>query len=319
MSKRIVLNEDECDYSIHTHVSLGKTINDVPSGWALNLIDIKEFIPVLRYDFETYIMIDNIISPCRIRFNPRLFYKGDSLKNYLRSQKAIDETRKIPVLIKFNKKQLDNAHENFHRESIDYIDTKLLVGKSYNSKGWGLSKDVVSQIFPLSAYNFMYPVYIDGIPAETRINLQSRLFYTSNELSKKLEKLSKINPKQKVDARIILNEEYLDLINSFRKDQLSENRCIICGNNIYRDSKSNKCFDCLDKELTVLKLKNILVFFNPSERFYEEDLLDLKFTKGQINVFINKFEKYGLISKEWDDCYILGDENTINNFINKWG
>lgn len=319
MSNKTVLKESHCDYSIRTYVNLGKKINDVPSGWALNLVDIRDFIPVLRYQFEGYVMIENIISPCRVKINPRLFYSGTNLKDYLRSQKVIDENREIPIIIKFNKKQLDKVHDNFKREEIDYIDTKLLVGKSYSSKGWGLGKDVVSQIFPLFAYNFMYPVLIDDIPAETRLNIQTRLFYTSKELSRELEKLSKLDSKQKVDARIILNENYLDLIKYFKEDNLSDNNCVICGNPIYKDGHNNKCFDCLDKELVVLKIKNILKFFNPSESFYEEDLLDLGFTKGQIQVIIYKFDKYDLISKEWDECYTLKDKDTINDFVNTWG
>ena len=54
MSTRKVLNESDCDYSIKTYVGFGKKIKDVPSGWALNLLDIRDFIPVLRYEFEGY-------------------------------------------------------------------------------------------------------------------------------------------------------------------------------------------------------------------------------------------------------------------------
>ena len=75
----------------------------------------------------------------------------------------------------------------------------------------------------------------------------------------------------------------------------------------------------MDKELVVLKIKNILKFFNPSESFYEEDLLDLGFIKGQIQVIIYKFDKYDLISKEWDECYTLKYNDTINDFVNTWG
>lgn len=319
MSKKVVLNENECDYSVRTFVNLGKTIKDVPTGWALNLSDIREFIPVLRYEFEGYVMIKNILSPCRVRMNPRLFYSGTSLKDYLRSQKSLDEDKLIPIEIKFNKKQLDNVHNTFSKEGLNYIDTKFLVGKSYSSKGWGLAKDVVSQLFPLNSYNYMFPVYIDGIPAETRLNLQTRLFYSNKKLSDKLEKLSIINPKQKVDARIILTEEYFNLLKSLREKNISEKTCIICGNPLYKDSQNNKCFDCLDKEFAVLKLKSILEFYNPSDTFYEEDLLDLGFTKGQIIILFNKLEKYDLISKEWDDGFTLGEPDIIYNFIKKWG
>ena len=264
-------------------------------------------------------MIEGIISPCRIKINPRLFYSSSSLKDYLRSQKSLDPNMKISVEIKFNKKELDEYHNEFNRKNLDYIDTKLLVGKSYSSKGWGLAKDVVSKILPLNAYNFNFPVYIDDIPVDSRINMQTRLFYSSNELSAKLEKLSKINPKQKVDARIIIDEEYFKLINSFREEKFSDENCIICGTSLFENSKSSKCYDCLDKELAVLKLKNILDFYAPMDCFYEEDLLELGFTKGQVKIMIHKLKKYGLILREWDDRFIIQEKTIINNFISKWG
>ena len=76
---------------------------------------------------------------------------------------------------------------------------------------------------------------------------------------------------------------------------------------------------CLDKELTVLKLKKILEFFNPLETFYEEDLLKLGYTKGQIKVFVYKFEKNDLITINWDESFQFKDEDTLNSFIKKWG
>ena len=319
MSKRRVLLENECDYSIHTYVNLGRKIKDVPSGWALNLLDIREFIPILRYEFECYIRINNVISPCRIRINPRLFYNGAPMKEYLRKQKSIDPNKKIELELKFNKKELDKVLDDFHNENLNYIDTKLLVGKSATSKGWGLSKDVKAQIFPLDAYNYMFPVYIDGIPVETRLNMQIRLFYTSEELSQELARLAKKDSKQKVDARIIINEEYLHLTRDLKENYLSDKKCIICGNPIDKESQSNKCFDCLDKELTVLKLKSVLDFFNPSDTFYEEDMLDLGYTKGQIRVTFYKLEKYGLVSRNWDDSFQLKEKFIIDTFIKEWG
>ena len=318
MSERVLLEKD-CDCSILTHVNLGKTIKDVPSGWALNLMDIRKFIPVLRYERECYILIRNIISPCRIRINPRLFYKGTPLKEHLRKQKRIDPNKEIPIEIKFNKKELDASLNNFNNENKNYIDTKLLVGKSYSSRGWALKKDVVSQLLPLDVYNCMFPVFIDGIPAETRLNMQTRLFYSSRELSAELERLAKIDSKREVDARIILNEEYLELTKKLNEEHISDSKCVICGSPLDKDSKGKKCFDCLDKELTVLKLKKLLEFLSPSETFYEEDLLDLGYTKGQVRVITYKFDKYGLISTNWDESFQLKDNSTINNFIKEWG
>lgn len=318
MPQRILL-EKECDYSIKTHVSLGKRIKDVPTGWALNLYDIREFIPILRYELECYIKIKSIIAPCKIRINPRLFYKGKPLKNHLRKVKSVDADKKIPIEIKFNKEKLSKVHEEFGVVSLNYIDTRLHVGKSYRSKGWGLKKDVVSKLLPLNAYDYVFPVYIDEIPAETRLNMQTRLFYNSNELSQELERLNKIDPDLEIEARIILNEEYLEITESSKDDHLSDRTCILCGNFIDEDSKSDKCYDCSDKEITVLKLKKLLDFINPSETFFKEDLLDLGYTQGQINIMIYKFNKYGLVSINWDESFQFKDKNTLDNFIKQWG
>lgn len=318
MSKKVLFDTD-CDYSILTHVNLGRRMSDVPSGWALNLWDIREFIPVLRYEKECYIILRNIIAPCKIVINPRLFYKGKLLKEHLRNMKKIDENRQIPIEIKFNKKELDMVHQKFDSSSLNFIDTDLLVGKSYDSRGWALSKNVVSQLFPLNSYDLMFPVCIDNIPVETRFNIQTRLFYSSKELSDELKRLSKIDSKRRVDARIILNEKYLESIKKLRKTHKSDNKCIVCGNSLDKDCENVKCYDCLDKELTVLKLKKILNFFKPSETFNENDLLELGFTQCQINVIIYKFDKYDLISINWDGSIQFNDGFIINNFINKWG
>nr|WP_295000904.1 hypothetical protein [uncultured Methanobrevibacter sp.] len=316
---RKVLEEKNCDYSINTFVHLGKTKDEVPKGWALKLEDIKDFIPVLRYEFECYIQINDVISPCRLKINPRLFYRGAPLREHLAAQRLIDKERPIPLELKFNKKELDKSLDEFDKGNLDYIDTKLTVGKSYSSKGWGLSKEVVSKIFPLDVYNYLFPVYIDGIPAETRLNLQSRLFYSSKELSQELERLNKIDPKQKVNARIILNEDYLHVLNSIKKENKSDRKCVICGKILDNDGESIKCFECLDKELTVLKLKKVLEYFSPLETFYEEDLLKLGYTKGQVKIFVYKFKKNDLIAINWDESYQLMDKSVLDNFIKQWG
>lgn len=318
MSKRQVLLEKDCDCSIHSYVNLGLRIKDVPSGWALNLHDFREFFPVLRYELECYVQIKGIISPCKIRINPRLFYRSVPLKNHLRSLKSSGEN-KVSIEVKFNKKEIYDAIDDFGDVNLDYIDTSFTVGKSYSSKGWALTKDVISKILPLSAYEFRFPVYIDGIPVENRLNMQTRLFYNSEELSQKLEELYKVNRKQKVDARIILNEEYLKMINSVKKTHLSNKQCIVCGNFIDDESQSVKCFDCLDKEVTAFKLKKFLEFFNSSDLFYEDDLIDLGYTKGQIKIMTYKFEKYELLSVNWDGGFKLKNNQILNDFIKKWG
>jgi len=86
-----------------------------------------------------------------------------------------------------------------------------------------------------------------------------------------------------------------------------------------KESKNDKCFDCLDKELTVLKLKSILNYFKSGDTFYEENLMELGFTKGKARLIFRKLENYELVTKNWDGSFQLKDENVLNNFINEWG
>ena len=83
MSEVNYLEEWECDSSVKTIVKLGRSKN-IPTGWALNLNDIQEFIPVKDYEQSCWVLINDVIAPCYIRINPRLFYKSNILKGKYR-------------------------------------------------------------------------------------------------------------------------------------------------------------------------------------------------------------------------------------------
>ena len=174
MSNRFVLSESECDYSIHTFVGFGKKIKHVPRGWALNLHDIRDFIPVLRYEFECYILINDIISPCRIRINPRLFYKSSPLREHLEKEcpndleitELLNKADKLSSIlldyrigtIEINNADINQAAEIFSRinaegtkVTIDWMVHALLYDKNSN---FNLAKVTDDLLVSLQDYHF---------------------------------------------------------------------------------------------------------------------------------------------------------------------
>lgn len=318
MSNMVRLEEWECDSSVKTIVKLGRSKN-IPSGWALNLGDIREFIPVYKYDCSCWVLIEDIIAPANIRINPRLFYKSKTLKNHLKHLKEVNPDINIPLELNFNKQNIFDAHQEFDNNYLNFINTKLLVGKSYKSRGWGLSKDVVSKLFPLEVYNYIFPVIVDGILVDARINIQTRLFYSGKSLENLLFKLYKKDPKRKIDAKIILNEKFLKEVKKFQSSKYKQTTCVKCGAKLERDYSDNKCSDCLNKEATSLTLKKLLGYVEPNSTFSEENLLSFGYSKRQIIVDIHKLIKYNLVVKKFDGSFKLVDKSVIDVFLNEWG
>lgn len=318
MSEVNYLDEWECDSSVKTIVKLGRSKN-IPAGWALNLNDIQEFIPVKDYEQSCWVLINDVIAPCYIRINPRLFYKSNILKGHLKYLKETKPDKNIPLEVKFNKEDIYKHHQIFDNNYLDYIDTKLLVGKSYKSRGWALSKEAVSKLFPLKAYNCLFPVIVDDILVNAKINIQTRLFYSRGTLENLLFDLHEKGPKRKVDAKIILNEKFLKEIKKIQSSKYKKTACVICGNKLEMDYSGNKCFDCLNKEFAVPILKKLLDYIKPNSTFSEEVLLDCGYSKRQIVMDINKLIKYNLVVNNFDGSFKLVDKSVLNDFLKKWG
>ena len=118
MSEVNYLEEWECDSSVKTVVKLGKSKN-IPAGWALNLNDIREFIPVKDYEQSGWVLINDVIAPCYIRINPRLFYKSNILKDHLKYLKETKPDKNIPLEVKFNKQDIYKHHQVFNNNYLD--------------------------------------------------------------------------------------------------------------------------------------------------------------------------------------------------------
>lgn len=202
-------NNDKLTF-ISSKVKVGRSFSS--KGWALNRKDFFDFIPVEKFEGLCEIQIGNLVFEAKINFNPRLFYESADLENhleklYLNGMKDI----KVPLIIYFSEDKLfKNVDSKYEDTFLNQVDTSLRVGKSFKSKGWQLSKDVVSRFIPIKEYGGKYDILVDNIPAKAKLNLQLRLFYKSNELSNYLKELYKIDPKQKIDVTIKLKDSFKD-------------------------------------------------------------------------------------------------------------
>ena len=211
-------------FSVFTKVKVGKSYKS--KGWALNRNDISDIIPISDYEGKCHIEIDNIIASARIMVNPRLFYRSKELSKHLEDLFKIDSNKKIPLEIKLKKEQL---YSNFIKKYLDskpirFLDLELTVGKSYSSKGWRINNQISSYFIPLVEYSSDYEIYVDDIFSTAILDIQTRIFYNSNELSDYLKLQNEINPNGKISARIIFDDDLVvyDLYNHFSKNNLKE-------------------------------------------------------------------------------------------------
>lgn len=82
--------------------------------------------------------------------------------------------------------------------------THVKVGKSAQSGGWSIKrKDLIELIPILDLEKDKQSIVVDGIPSDNaRFNLNTRIFYGSDEIKKHLNKLKKDNPNQKIELQI---------------------------------------------------------------------------------------------------------------------
>lgn len=138
--------------------------------------------------------------------NKGFLFNPETIENYLLSLKV-----KPFVIFTGNsgtgKTKLAQLFADFISNDIseDVIESKVRVGKSSKNGGWTLSRTDVDKKFPILKYEKNYPIVVDGIPGEGKLNMNTRLFYSINdELTSHLEKLAQENPNQKIDLKIIL-------------------------------------------------------------------------------------------------------------------
>ncbi len=94
----------------------------------------------------------------------------------------------------------------------DFVDEKIVstevrVGKSSTSGGWSISRKVMEDLIPiLDLENEKHHIIVDGIDdTEAKFNLNTRLFFSSDEIKKHLADLREENPDQKINLDIIVS------------------------------------------------------------------------------------------------------------------
>ena len=83
--------------SISTKVLVGRSFKS--GGWALNKNDLRDLIPIDEFENNYSILVDGFPAKGNLQVNPRLFYKGDELKQHLKELAEEDERQKVPIEI----------------------------------------------------------------------------------------------------------------------------------------------------------------------------------------------------------------------------
>ncbi|MBE6511565.1 MAG: hypothetical protein E7Z75_00230 [Methanobrevibacter olleyae] len=239
MSKSSNSPQSDQETSIFTLVKVGKSYKS--KGWALPRRDISKIIPVEKYEGNCHIEIDGIVAPAIFRVNPRLFYRSNVLSKHLEKLNKSEPNSKVALEIKLNEKQ---SYSNFiskylTSEPIEFLNTDLPVGLSYKSKGWRINKDVTSRFIPLNEYSGVYDIVVDHISSSAILDVQTRIFYKSDKLSNHLKELHDSNPKQRVNAKIIFDEDLVlfDLKTDVSED-INNNKQTVLLNNSKEKVKS---------------------------------------------------------------------------------
>ena len=313
-----MFKEDNSEgFILNTKVKVGKSYSS--KVWSLNKEDIKNWVPFEYVDDSCKLEINGIVANARIKFLPRLFFKGKLLENHLKKLYLEDkELMFIPLKINVpNNKSPDYIHD-----PVDCIETSLTVGNSYRSKIWLLSKDVANKLIPLDESEGNFSIEVDGIPAEGKVQFRFRLLYNDNKLSEYLEKLYRINPKQKVKAKIVFNNKpklrrsvLKNVVNSMPKNnKMDIMRCSICGA-VLEEDFDDMCYECKDKVLAINYLKKLYPYISNFSIFSKDDLLKHGFSEFKVDLMFFNLKKYDLIINMNNGCYKLNDLNYIKEFV----
>ena len=146
----------------------------------------------------------------RYLINEGYYFNKEIIENYLLSLKV-----KPFVILTGNsgtgKTKLSQLFAKFLSEGIieeEGVTTEVRVGKSSTSGGWSISRKVMEPLIPImDLENEKHQIVIDGIPDEGKFNLNTRLFFNSDEVRRHLAKLREEDPDQKISLEIKINKE----------------------------------------------------------------------------------------------------------------
>ena len=139
------------------------------------------------------------------------YFDKDLIENYLLSLKVKpfeiltgnSGTGKTKLSQLFAQFLSDNE---FNDEKV--LSTEVRVGKSSTSGGWSISRKVMAELIPiLDLEKEKHNIVVDGIEDNgAKFNLNTRLFFSSDEIKKHLANLRKEDPDQKINLEIKFNK-----------------------------------------------------------------------------------------------------------------
>ena len=135
------------------------------------------------------------------------YYDKDLIENYLLSLKVkpfeiftgnsgTGKTKLAQLFAKFL------SNNNLTNEKV--ISTEVKVGKSSTSGGWSISRKVMEELIPiLDLEKNKHHIVVDGIEDyDAKFNLNTRLFFSNDEVRRHLADLREEDPDQKIDLKI---------------------------------------------------------------------------------------------------------------------
>ena len=327
MSNSPIRDLDQDYEVISTEVTVGKSYKS--RGWALSRNDIHDWIPVEEFERNCKVIINDISSDAILRFNPRLFYESDELSSYLEDLHYKGYSKyKIPMDIIIPKNNFFRNIDSIEKYlKVETVDTSLLVGKSFSSKGWQLSKELVSKLFPAEEYAGEYSIIINNINSNAKLNLQFRLFYKSNELSEYLEELHYENPRNKIPAKIIFDNYDESFINvevednnvvpdDIDKGDVTQKSCKNCSQSYSIDQSNfdemvDLCPVCIEKIQALKEYNNIK---NSSlSKFVKKEFIEEKLGSN-FNEIWNLLLKYDFLVPFGELYKLNGNDSLEQNF-----
>ncbi len=330
-------NHETSVKEIYSEVKVGRSYKS--KVWTLNKKDILKWLPFNKWEWYCKLEIDGILIDARVVFLPRLFFKSNNLEKHLKNLVSKDKSDLLlPLKIDISSANFIDPHEC---KNIDYIDLQLTVGKSFKSKVWLLPASFSEEMISSKSQG-TFPIIVDGISAIGTMHLRFRLFYNDKKLSEHLEELYIENPKQKVNARIIFNEDFykyskvseellsFDIAeegnisndwNSSKDLNFEKNSygyCLICGTEL-KENEIGNCFSCKDKNIAVKYLNDILPFVSPYVNFSKRDIIYQGISTEDIDILLLKLLKYNLILDVSDNYFKLNDFKILNDFVKTYG
>ena len=179
--------------SINTEVLVGKSSES--GGWSLNRNDIKDLIPIDDLENTYSIVVDGVPASANLKLNPRLFYKGNELRQHLEALAEEDEKQKVPLEI-----LLDEDQKIESSDDSKYIDAKITLNKD----GSAAVTKYLNNILPLKDYQGRFEGFVDDVPVTFGFNVVAYLRFGKKFISNVIS--PNYSPDDEIDIKIKIND-----------------------------------------------------------------------------------------------------------------